>query len=175
MSTETTVRKAVLIATALACLITANGFANPDPVSSPPQGDQHVAILAQELDDLLSANNLFKRCIDQDRPGTEAVSAANALADSYDRLCSHLAQFYSWIQIRQKSGKPSDFSTEGQQRLTELSGRLHTVLTDSVQDIIDALGKKPQYAHDPGMVAAWQRMIASSNRLTNLKGEADKQ
>jgi hypothetical protein len=63
-----------------------------------PEGDQHVALLAQELNDVVSASILLKRCVNQDRSNAEAVSAANVLADNYDRLCSHLSQFYFWIE-----------------------------------------------------------------------------
>jgi hypothetical protein len=71
-----------------------------------PDGDRHVARLAQELNDVESALTLLKRCINQDRPNAETVNAANVLADNYDRLCAHLSQFYFWIKYwAETSGK----------------------------------------------------------------------
>src|SRR6516164_2699338 len=72
----------------------------PDAAPTPalPLGDQHVALLAQELNDVESAEVLLKRCIDQDRENAQVVNAATVLADSYERLCVHLSQFCFWIK-----------------------------------------------------------------------------
>lgn len=137
-----------------------------------PEGDQHVASLAQELDDVVSASTLLKRCINQDRSNAEAVNAANVLADNYDRLCAHFSQFYFWIKYWSKtSGKPSEFSVAAQERLHGLSDRINTVAANSFQDIADLLAKKPQY--NLVLTAAAQRMMASANTLKTLKAQAD--
>jgi hypothetical protein len=62
------------------------------PTASLPEGDQHVAALAQALNDVESAINLFQRCINQDQPTVETVNALSVLADNNDRLCAHLLQ-----------------------------------------------------------------------------------
>ena len=135
-----------------------------------PEGDQHVALLAQELDDVLSASILLKRCINQDRSNVEAVNAANVLADNYDRLCAHFSQFYVWFKYRSKtSGKPSEFSVAALEQLRDLSSRINSV--SSFQDIADALAKKPQYKLV--LMAAVQRLMASANTMITLKAQAD--
>jgi hypothetical protein len=137
-----------------------------------PEGDQHVATLAQELDDVVSASTLLKRCVNQDRSNAEAVNAANVLADNYDRLCAHFSQFYFWFKYWSKtSGKPSEFSIAAQGRLHDLSNRINTVAANTFQDIADALAKKPQY--NLVLTAAVQRMMTSANTLEALKAQAD--
>jgi hypothetical protein len=68
----------------------------PDAAATPalPAGDQHVSLLAQEIDDVVSAQILLKRCLNQDRSNAEAVNAANVLSDNYDRLCAHLCSSF---------------------------------------------------------------------------------
>jgi hypothetical protein len=150
--------------------------ATPNPTSALPEGDEHVALLAQELDDVASAGILFKRCIDQDRPNAQVINAGNVLADSYERLCVHLSQFYFWFGYWAKtSGKTSDFSMTAQSRLHDLSIRINTTMQDSMSDIIDALAKKPEYAHDPALIAVGKRMSTDANKMLALKARADKQ
>ena len=139
-----------------------------------PEGDQHVAMLDQELDDVLSASILLKRCVDQDRSKAEAVNAANVLADNYDRLCAHLIQFYVWIKDwSQTSGKPSEFSIAAQERLHDLVNRVNTVAMSGFQDLADAFKKKPQYDQDLALMAAVQRITASVYAMKTLKARAD--
>jgi hypothetical protein len=150
----------------------------PDAAPTPalPLGDQHVALLAQELDDVASAGVLFKRCIDQDRENVQVIHAANVLADSYEELCVQLSQFYFWVKYWQgTSGKTSDFSIDAQNRLHDLVIRINTVMQDSMSDIGDALGRKPQYTHDPALIAAAKRMLTDANTMKTLKEQADKQ
>jgi|SRR6516165_999724 len=149
----------------------------PDTAPTPalPEGDQHVARLAEELDDLASAGVLLKRCIDQDRPNSQVINAANVLSDSYERLGVHISQFCFWVKYWvETSGKTSDFSTEAQNRLHDLSIRINMVMQDSMQDIGDALAKKPQYIHDPAIIAVAKRMLTDANRVQILKEQADK-
>jgi hypothetical protein len=149
---------------------------NTAPTPALPEGDQHVVLLAEELDDVASAGILFKRCIDQDRPNAQVINAANVLADSYERLCVHASQFYFWIKYWSKSsGKTSDFSADAQNRLHDLTIRINTVIQDSMQDIGDALGKKPRYTQDPALIAVAKRMLTDANTTKTLKEQADKQ
>jgi hypothetical protein len=150
----------------------------PDTVPTPalPAGDQHVVLLAEELDDVASAGILFKRCIDQDRPNAEIINAANVLADSYERLCVHLSQFYFWVKYWSRtSGKTSDFSADAQNRLHDLNIRINTVMQDSMSDIGDALERKPRYSHDPTMIVVRKRMLTDAYTMKTLKEQADKQ
>jgi hypothetical protein len=146
------------------------------PTPSLPDGDRHVAGIAQELNDVESAMILFKHCINQNRSNAETVNALNVLADNYDRLCAHLSQFYFWIKFwTRTSGNTSDFSPMAQEQLRELSNRINSVMGDEFKEVGDALEKKPRYAHDAAMFAVAQRMLVSANTLKALKAQADKQ
>jgi hypothetical protein len=150
----------------------------PDTAPTPalPLGDQHVALLAQELDDVASAEVLLKRCIDQDRENAQVVNAATVLADSYERLRVHLSQFCFWVKYWVKtSGSASDFSTDAQNRLHDLTVRLNTVMADSSSEIGDALGTKPRYTHDAALIAVAKRMFTDANTLKILQEQAYKQ
>jgi hypothetical protein len=130
-----------------------------------------VALLAQELDDVASAGVLFKRCIDQDRENVQVVNAATVLADSYERLWVHLSQFYFWIKYWAKtSGKTSDFSTDAQNRLHDLTITVNTVMQDSSSEIGDALEKKPRYTHDTALIAVAKRMLTDANTMKTFSG-----
>ena len=137
-----------------------------------PEGDQHVAMLEQELDDVLSSNILFKRCLDQNRSSAEVVNAANVLADNYDRLCAHLTQFLYWFKYRSKtSGDPSDISATALARLHDLSDRMNTVVMNSFRELADDINNHPQYDRDLTPVA--QRIVASTNAMKSLMARAE--
>ena len=144
--------------------------------SSVPEGDQHVALLAQQLNDLESASNLFQRCINQDRPIVEAVNALNVLADNIDRMCAHLLQFCVWVKTENASGKLQfELSPAGREQLHDLSIRTNTVFQDEMKEFADTLEQKPQYARDPAIQAVGQRILASLNTLQIFKDRAGKQ
>jgi hypothetical protein len=79
---------------------------------SVPQGDQHVALLAQQLNDFESATNLFQRCVNQDRPIVEAANALNVLADNLDRMGAHFSQFYAWAKAETPPVNSSSISRQ---------------------------------------------------------------
>jgi hypothetical protein len=144
--------------------------------SSVPEGDQHVALLAQQLNDFESATNLFQRCINQDRPIVEAVNALNVLADNLDRMCAHLLQFRVWVRTGNAPGKLQfEFSPADREQLHDLSIRAGTVFQDEMNELADAVKQKPQYALDPGMQPVWQRILASLNTLQTFKEQVAKQ
>jgi len=84
------------ILTAIASLLIANVVPADPPASSLPDGDQYVATLAQDVDNVASASTLFKRCINENRPDMETLKAANVLSASYRHLCSDFTDFVSW-------------------------------------------------------------------------------
>jgi hypothetical protein len=144
--------------------------------SSVPEGDQHVALLAQQLNDVDSALNLFQRCINQNRPSIETLNALNVLADNFDRLCAHVLQFYVWAKTENTSGKLQfEFSPAALEQLRDLNIRINTVMQDEWKEVLDAVKQKPQYARDPAMQAVGERMLASLNVLQTFKEKADKQ
>jgi hypothetical protein len=150
----------------------------PDAAPTPalPLGDQHVALLAQELNDVESATNLFRRCIKQNRPIVETVNAFNVLADNYHGLCAHVLQFYVWAKTENASGKLQfAFSPAGLEQLRDQSIRINTAIPDEWKEAVDTLKQKPEYARDPAMEAVGQRILASLNALQTLKDRADKQ
>jgi hypothetical protein len=149
---------------------------NAAPTPAPPAGDEHVFLLAQEIDDVVSAQILLKRCLNLDRSNVEVVNAANVLSDNYDRLCSHLSQFYFWRKYwTQTSGKASDFSIAAQDQVHDLANRLRTEVQNGFLEIGDLLEKKPRYASDPNMLAPVQRLITSANTMKALIARADKE
>jgi hypothetical protein len=99
----------------------------------------------------------------------------NVLADEYDQFASHLSQFYFWIKYWTKTsgGKASEFSLAAQAQLHDLSNRVNTIMTSIGQEVGDTLGKKPRYLHDPTLISAALRMIASANAMKTLKAQAD--
>jgi hypothetical protein len=123
------VKKRLLSLAAIASLIIPSAaLAGQAPTASIPLGDQHVALLAQQLNDLESATNLFQRCINQDRPIVEALNASTVLADNFDRMCALLFQFYVWAKAETASGNLQfDFSPAGREQLRDLCIRTNTV------------------------------------------------
>jgi HrpA-like RNA helicase len=166
-----------IIALVLGFVLATDALKADTPTASLPAGDQHVALLAQETNAVESAINLFKRCIDQDRPNAEAVNAFNVLADNYDRLCAHLLQFYVWAKDSQKSAgaPPFNLSPASQEQLRDLSLRINTSMQDEWKEITDTLKQKPQYTRDPAMQAVGQRIVLSTNTLNTFRDQADKQ
>lgn len=138
-----------------------------------PEGDQHVAMLERELDDVLSASILLKRCFDEERSNAEVVNAANVLADNYERLCAHLTQFYVWIKYPSKTPDKSseELSSAAKEHLRDLCDRVNTVATSSFQDLADSSNKHPQYNHDLAAVA--QRITSATKAMETLKARAD--
>src|SRR6516225_4535747 len=99
------------ILTVIASLLIANVAPAETPTLSLPDGDKRIDTLAQDVDNVASASILFKRCINEGRPDTETLKAANVLADSYRHLCLDVLDFYSWFKYwKEFSSKPSDFS-----------------------------------------------------------------
>src|SRR5262245_27545936 len=99
-----------IIALALGFALAAEVLKADLPNSSLPQGDQHVSAIAQQVSDVESAMILFKRCINQNRSNAETVNAFNIVADNYDRLCAHFAQFYYCLKFPTKtSGSTLEF------------------------------------------------------------------
>ena len=136
-----------------------------------PEGDQHVATLAHDVDKVVSASILFHRCINEDRPTTEALSAANVLADNYEQLGLHISKFDGWLKYwKEFSGKPSDFSVAAQKRLQELRSRMNTELPNSIKDFEDAL-RKPQYKADSRMHEPAHRVINASNFVKEIQAQ----
>src|SRR5215469_4212166 len=74
------------ILTAIASLLIANVAPAETPTPSLPDGDKRIDTLAQDVDNVASASILFKRSINEGRPDTETLKAANVLADSYRHL-----------------------------------------------------------------------------------------
>ena len=163
------------ILTAIASLLIANAVPADPPASSLPDGDQYVATLAQDVDNVASASTLFKRCINENRPDMETLKAANVLSASYRHLCSDFTDFVSWHKFWKEFGsKPSDFSVAAQERMPELRNRANALVLNGIHDLEDAL-KKPQYKDDPRMHEAAHTMIRAYNAAKVQKGQAEKQ
>jgi hypothetical protein len=161
---------------ALACGFVLATDALKADAPSVPEGDQHVAHLTQQLNDFESAINLFKRCINQDRPTVETVNALNVLADNFDRLCAHVLQFYVWAKSENTAGKLQfEFSPAALEQLRDLYIRINTVMQDEVKEVADTLKQKPQYTRDPAIEAVGQRIVVSWNTLKTFKEQVDKQ
>ena len=151
------------ILTAIASLLFANVVSADPQASSLPDGDQYVATLAQDVDNVASASTLFKRCINEGRPDTETLKAANVLADSYRHLCLDVLDFYSWFKYwKEFSSKPSDFSVAAQERMPELRSRANTLVLNGIHDVEDVL-KKPEWKDDPRMMEVARSMNVAYN------------
>jgi len=70
------------ILTAIVSLLTANVASAEPPTPALPDGDKYLATLGQDVDNVASASTLFKRCINENRPATETLKAANVLSGS---------------------------------------------------------------------------------------------
>jgi hypothetical protein len=86
------------ILTAIASLLIANLAPAETPTPSLPDGDKYLATLAQDVDNVASASTLFKRCIDENRPATETLKAANVLSGSCQHLSSDVTDFNYWLK-----------------------------------------------------------------------------
>jgi hypothetical protein len=165
--------KSILMA--VASLLVVNVAPAEPPAPSLPEGDEHVATLAHDFDQVVSASILFHRCINENRPTTETLGAANVLAANYAQLGSHLSDFYYWLKFWKKfGGKPSDFSVAAQERMQALRGRMNTELSNSIKDFENPL-RKPQYKDDPRMHESAQRVTHAYNALKAQEAQADKQ
>jgi hypothetical protein len=163
------------ILAAIASLLIANVAPAETPTPSPPDGDKRLDTLAQDVDNVASASILFKRCINEDRPDTETLKAANVLADSYRHLCLDVTDFYYWFKYWKKSSsKPSDFSVAAQERMPELRSRANTLVLNGIHDVEDAL-KKPQYKDDPRMHEVAQTMTSAYHIAKAQKAQAEKE
>ena len=163
------------ILTAIARLLIANVVPADPPAPSLPDGDQYVATLAQDVDNVASASALFKRCINENRPATETLEAGNVLSSSYQQLCSDVSHFNYWLKYwKEFSGKPSDFSVAAQERMRELRSRANTLLLNGIHDVEDAL-KKPQYKDGPRMHEVAETMTNAYNMAKAQKAQAEKQ
>ena len=161
------------ILTAIASLLIVNVAPAETPTPSLPAGDEYVATVAQDVDNVASASILFKRCINEDRPATETLKAANVLSGSYQNLCSHIADSNYWLKYwKEFSGKPSDFSVAAQERMRELRSRANTLLLNGIHDVEDAL-KKPQYKDDPRMHEVAETMTNAYNMAKAQKAQAE--
>src|SRR6516165_5888907 len=108
--------KSILMA--VASLLIVNVTPAEPPVPSLPEGDQHVATLAHDVDNVVSASILFHRCINEDRPTTETLNAAKVLGDNYDQLYRQISDFHYWVKYwKEFSGKPSEYSVAAQKRM----------------------------------------------------------
>jgi hypothetical protein len=135
--------KSILMA--VASLLIVNVTPAEPPAPSLPEGDEHVA--------------------------TEALSAANVLADNYEQLGLHISKFDGWLKYwKEFSGKPSDFSVAAQKRLQELRSRMNTELPNSIKDFEDAL-RKPQYKADSRMHEPAHRVINASNFVKEIQAQ----
>ena len=162
--------KSILMA--VASLLIVNVTPAEPPAPSLPEGDEHVATLAHDVDKVVSASILFHRCINEDRPTTEALSAANVLADNYEQLGLHISKFDGWLKYwKEYSGsKASDFSVAAQERMQELRSRMNTELPNSIKDFEDAL-RKPQYKADSRMHEPAHRVINASNFVKEIQAQ----
>jgi hypothetical protein len=160
--------------TAVASLLIANVVPADPPAPSLPEGDKYLATLTQDVDNVASARTLFNRCINENRPATETLKAANVLSGSYQHLCSDSADFNYWLKYwKESSSKPSDFSVAAQERMSELRSRADTLVLNGIHDVEDA-SKKPQYKDDQRMHEVARTMIAAYNAEHALKAEAEK-
>src|SRR5215469_14885177 len=158
--------------TAIASLLIANVVPADPPAASLPDGDQHVATLAQDVDNVASASTLFKRCINENRPATETLKAANVLSASYRHLCLDISDFVSWLKYwKEFSGKPSDFSVAAQERMPELRSRANALVLNGIHDVEDAL-KKPEWKDDPRMMEVAHSMNLAYNMVKAEKTQA---
>jgi len=156
------------ILTAIASLLIANVVPADPPASSLPDGDEYVATLAQDVDNVASASTLFKRCINENRPAAETLKAADVLSAGYRHLCLDIMDFESWLKYwKEFSGKPSDFSVAAQERMPELRSRGYTLLLNAIHDVEDAL-KKPEWKDDPRMREIAHSMNLAYNMAKNL-------
>jgi hypothetical protein len=146
------------ILTAIASLLIANVVPADPPATSLPDGDQHIATLAQDVDNVASASTLFKRCINENRPAIETLKAANFLSASYRHLCLDFSDFVSWHKYwKEFSSNPSDFSVAAQERMPELRSRANTLVLNGIHDVEDVL-KKPEWKDDPRMMEVARSM-----------------
>jgi hypothetical protein len=151
------------ILTAIASLLFANVVPADPPAPSLPDGDQYVATLAQDVDNVASASTLFKRCINENRPDMETLKAANVLSASYRHLCLDFTDFVSWLKYwKEFGGKPSDFSVAAQERMPELRSRANTLVLNGIHDVEDVL-KKPEWKDDPRMMEVARSMNVAYN------------
>ena len=163
------------ILAAAAGLLIANVALAQTPTPSLPEGDQYVATLAQEVDNVASAGTLFKRCVNENRPAAETLKAADVLSAGYRHLCLDVMDFESWLKYwKEFSAKPSDFSVAAQERMPELRSRANTLVQDGIHDVEDAL-KKPPYKDDPRMLDVAHKMISAYNAAKAEKTQAEKQ
>ena len=163
------------ILTVIASLLIANVAPAETPTLSLPDGDKRIDTLAQDVDNVASASILFKRCINEGRPDTETLKAANVLADSYRHLCLDVLDFYSWFKYwKEFSSKPSDFSVAAQERMPELRSRANTLVLTGIHDVEDVL-KKPEWKDDPRMMEVAHSMNLAYNMAKAQKAQAEKQ
>jgi hypothetical protein len=163
------------ILTAIASLLIANVASAEPPTPALPDGDKYLATLGQDVDNVASASTLFKRCINENRPVTETLKAANVLSGSYQHLCSDVSDFNYWLKYwKESSSKPSDFSVAAQERMPELRSRANTLVLNGIHDVEDAL-KKPEWKDDPRMMDVAHTMIRAYNAAKAEKGQAEKQ
>jgi len=162
------------ILTAIASLLIANVAPAETPTPALPEGDKHLATLAQDVDNVASASTLFKRCINENRPATETLKAANVLSGSYQHLCSDVSDFNYWLKYwKESSSKPSDFSVAAQGRMPELRSRANTLVLNGIHDVEDAL-KKSQYKDDPRMREVAHTMTRAYDTAKAEKTQAEK-
>jgi len=162
------------ILTAIASLLIANVAPAETPTPALPEGDKHLATLAQDVDNVASASTLFKRCINENRPDMETLKAANVLSASYRHLCSDFTDFVSWHKFwKEFSSNQSDFSVAAQERMPELRSRANTLVLNGIHDVEDAL-KKPEWKDDPRMRAVAHRMTRAYNAAKAHKAQAEK-
>ena len=151
------------ILTAIASLLIANVASAEPPTPALPDGDKYLATLGQDVDNVASASTLFKRCINENRPVTETLKAANVLSGSYQHLCSDVSDFNYWLKYwKESSSKPSDFSVAAQERMPELRSRANTLVLNGIHDVEDVL-KKPKWKDDPRMMEVARSMNVAYN------------
>src|SRR6516225_11211618 len=161
------------ILTAIASLLIANVAPAETPTPALPEGDKHLATLAQDVDNVASASALFKRCINENRSATETIKAANVLSGSYQHLCSDVSDFDYWLKYwKEFSGKTSDFSVAAQERMPELRSRANALVLNGIHDVEDAL-KKPEWKDDPRMMKVAHRMTRAYNAAKAHKAQAE--
>ena len=155
------------ILAAIASLLIANVAPAETSTPSLPDGDQFIATLAQDVDNVASACTLFKRCINENRPAAETLKAADVLSAGYRHLCLDVMDFESSLKYwKEFSAKPSDFSVAAQERMPELRSRGYTLLLNSIHDVEDAL-KKPEWKDDPRMREVAHSMTLAYNMAKN--------
>jgi hypothetical protein len=132
-----------------------------------------MASLRQKLEDILSASNLVKREVDEDRPNAEVARAFNVVADNIQWFCSELVRLYLLIKAQNAtSGNTAAPSlSEALTDLAPLGNAVHV----SMKELNEALALKPDYSHDADINAAGTRMTAAVNAFKTLTAQADKQ